>query len=124
MASARWQARSATSPTVPNLDTVEGEVHGRFFGKSHSGDVGYQMDGVINIPILKDHIAFRSATGYYFDPGFIDYPLLVQTPGVSRPQPSGPVSVTPAAYAANLHPAQRPELRERPSPRATSCCFR
>jgi outer membrane receptor protein involved in Fe transport len=93
-------------PNRPNVTDFEGEVHGRFYGKSHSGDQGYQGDGVVNIPIVKDHIAFRSATGYYFDPGFIDYPLLVQTPGVSLPQPSGPVSVTPDAYAANLKDAK------------------
>lgn len=89
-------------PNRPNLDSFEGEVHGRVFGKSHSGQVGYQADGVINIPIVKDHIAFRSATGYFFDPGFIDYSLLVQKPGISLPQPSGPVSVSDAGYAANL----------------------
>ena len=89
-------------PNRPNLDTIEGEVHGRFFGKSHSGDVGYQMDGMINIPIIKDHLAFRSATGYFFDPGFIDYTLLVQQAGISLPQPDGPNVITPAGYAANL----------------------
>lgn len=89
-------------PNRPNTDAFEGEVHSRLYGKDHSGRLGYQMDGVINIPIIQDHIAFRSATGYFYDPGFIDYPLLLQTPGVSLPQPSGPVSVTPAAYAANL----------------------
>ncbi len=60
---------------------------GAFTRKDHSGDLGYQIDGMINLPILSDHIAFRSASGYYDDPGFIDYPLLVQTPGVSLPQP-------------------------------------
>ena len=89
-------------PNRPNVTDVEGEAHGRLYGKSHGSKVGYEGDGVINIPIVRDHIAFRSATGYYYDPGFIDYPLLVQTPGVSLPQPSGTVSVTPAAYAANL----------------------
>lgn len=89
-------------PNRPDTDKIHAEMHGRFYGKAHSGDLGYQVDGVINIPILKDHIAFRSATGYYYDPGFIDYPLLLQTPGVSLPQPSGPVSVSPAGYAANL----------------------
>jgi len=89
-------------PNRPNVDDIEGEVHGRFYGKSHGSKAGYTMDGVINIPILKDHIAFRSATGYFYDPGFIDYPLLLQTPGVSLPQPSGPDGVTDAAYAANL----------------------
>lgn len=89
-------------PNRPNLTDFEGEVHGRVFAKDHSGQTGYQGDGVINIPLVKDHIAFRSATGYYYDPGFIDYPLLLQEPGLSLPQPDGPVSVTPGGYAANL----------------------
>ncbi|CCA90182.1 MULTISPECIES: TonB-dependent receptor [unclassified Novosphingobium] len=89
-------------PNRPNTDTIEGEVHGRFYGKQHSGKLGYQVDGVINIPIVTDHVAFRSATGYFYDPGFIDYPLLLQEPGVSLPQPSGPDGVTDADYAANL----------------------
>lgn len=90
-------------PNRPNVTDFEGETHGRVFGKSHSSKTGFQADGMINIPIVKDHIAFRSATGYYFDPGFIDYALIVQTPGISLPQPSGPTTVTPAAYAANLY---------------------
>jgi outer membrane receptor protein involved in Fe transport len=89
-------------PNRPNTDDVQGEVHGRLYGKNHGSQPGYEMDGVINIPIVKDHIAFRSATGYFYDPGFINYPLLLQTPGVSLPQPSGPVSVSNAGYAANL----------------------
>lgn len=89
-------------PNRPNVDEFEGEVHGRFYGKSHSGKLGYQADGVINLPIVRDHIAFRSTTGYYYDPGFIDYPLLLQTPGVSLPQPSGTDGVSDADYAANL----------------------
>ncbi len=61
------------------------------------------MDAAVNIPIVTDHIAFRTATGYYFDPGFIDYPLLIQKPGVSLPQPDGPDSVSDAGYDANLY---------------------
>ncbi|MFT4025588.1 MAG: TonB-dependent receptor [Novosphingobium sp.] len=90
-------------PNRPNLDKFEAEVHGRVYGKEHASQIGYQIDGVINLPIVRDHIAFRSATGYYYDPGFIDSPLLLQTPGVSLPQPSGTASVTPADYAANLY---------------------
>lgn len=89
-------------PNRPNTDAFEGAAHGRFYGKSHSGNLGYQADGMINIPIMKDHIAFRSATGYYYDPGFIDYPLLLQEPGVSLPQPGGTDGVSDADYAANL----------------------
>jgi outer membrane receptor protein involved in Fe transport len=90
-------------PNRPDLENFEGQAHGRFYAKAHSNKAGYQADGVINIPIVKDHIAFRSTTGYYFDPGFIDSPLLINTPGVSLPQPSGPNSVSADGYAANLH---------------------
>lgn len=54
---------------------------------AHSNGVGYSVEGFINLPIVRDKIALRSATGYYDDPGFIDYPYLVKTPGVSLPQP-------------------------------------
>ncbi|AUW59900.1 TonB-dependent receptor [Sphingobium sp. SCG-1] len=89
-------------PNRPDVNTIEGEAHGRFYGKSHSGKLGYQADGVINIPIVQDHIAFRTATGYYYDPGFIDSPLLLRQPGVSLPQPGGTDGVSDADYAANL----------------------
>ena len=89
-------------PNRPNLTSISGEVHSRLYGKDHSGKAGFQLDGVVNIPIIQDHIAFRTATGYFYDPGFIDSPLLLQEPGVSLPQPSGPNGVSDADYAANL----------------------
>ncbi|MGH6744369.1 outer membrane receptor protein involved in Fe transport [Novosphingobium sp. PhB57] len=89
-------------PNRPNVEEFEGEVHGRLTTKSHSDNFGYQLDGMINIPLVRDHVAFRSATGYYYDPGFIDYPLLLQTPGVSLPQPGGTDGVTREEFAANL----------------------
>lgn len=90
-------------PNRPNVEEFEGEVHARLYAKDHSGKLGYQADGVINLPIVPGHIGFRTVTGYYYDPGFIDYPLLVQEPGVSLPQPDGPDSITDAGYAANLY---------------------
>ncbi|WP_083276634.1 TonB-dependent receptor [Sphingobium phenoxybenzoativorans] len=89
-------------PNRPDVSNFSGEVHGSFYGKSHGSKPGYQGDAVLNIPIVRDYIAFRSTTGYYYDPGFIDYPLLIQTPGVSLPQPDGPDGVSDAGYAANL----------------------
>ena len=89
-------------PTRPNANEFEGEAHGRLYSKSHSSKAGYQADGVINVPLVKDHVAFRTATGYYYDPGFIDSPLLIQQPGVSLPQPGGVDGVSDADYAANL----------------------
>jgi len=78
-------------PNRPDPTQFSGEVHGRVYDVAHSKGVGYVGDATINIPIVKDVLAFRSATGYYYDPGFIDYPYLVATPGVSIAQP-GPAS--------------------------------
>lgn len=89
-------------PMRPNLTEVQGEAHGRAYLKDHSGKAGYQADGVINLPIVTDHIAFRSATGYYYDPGFIDYPLVLQQPGVSLPQAGGTNGALGNAYSQNL----------------------
>ncbi len=95
-------------PNRPDTNNYQAEWHGRVYGKKEASKTGYQLDGMINIPIVKDHIAFRSATGYYYDPGFIDYALLVKTPGVSLPQPDGfatvpPTSISQAGYDANLY---------------------
>lgn len=90
-------------PNRPNTNEFEGEAHGRVYAKAHGSKLGYQVDGMLNLPIMADHIAFRTATGYFYDPGFIDYPLVLQTPGVSLPQPSGPDGVTEADRVANFN---------------------
>lgn len=89
-------------PNRPNTDVIEGEVHVRGTAKSHSDDFGYQGDFMLNVPIVRDHVAFRTATGYYFDPGFIDYTRIVREPGVSLPQPSGPDGVNREDFATDL----------------------
>lgn len=89
-------------PNRPNLTDFEAELHGRIYGKNQSSKTGIQADGMINIPIVKDRIAFRSATGYYYDPGFIDYALVMQRPGVSLAQADGSPPITQAFFDANL----------------------
>jgi iron complex outermembrane receptor protein len=74
-------------PNRPNTDKWSIDAHLRGFGEAHSGQPGVNGDVTINIPIVKDHIAFRSTVGYYDNPGFIDYNYLLRTPGVSDPQP-------------------------------------
>jgi iron complex outermembrane receptor protein len=85
-------------PKRPNADpsSFGGEVHARGYGKGHSGKAGYQGDVALNIPIAGDKIAFRTVIGYYYDPGFIDYNLLVKSPGTSLAQPGGAFSATAA----------------------------
>ncbi|MBH2000226.1 MAG: TonB-dependent receptor [Sphingomonadaceae bacterium] len=74
-------------PNRPDPTKFSVEAHGRVYDVAHSSGVGYVGDATVNIPIIKDVLAFRSATGYYYDPGFIDYPFLVKQPGVSIAQP-------------------------------------
>ncbi len=89
-------------PNRPNPSDIEVEGHARVYARAQSDDIGYQFDGMFNLPIVQDHIAFRTATGYYFDPGYIDYVTLVQEPGVSLPQPDGPNTITEQGFADNL----------------------
>jgi outer membrane receptor protein involved in Fe transport len=90
-------------PRRPTLNAVEAEGHARTYVKSHSGQVGYQADAVFNLPVVNDLIALRSVVGYYFDPGFIDYPLVLREPGTSLPQAGGTGNAIGSAYDANLY---------------------
>jgi len=89
-------------PNRPNANKWEGNFHARVFGESHSGDPGVNVDATINIPILQDRIAFRGSVGYWNNPGFIDYNYLINQPGVSLPQPGGPLG-NPADEAGSLN---------------------
>lgn len=74
-------------PNRPTTDRVTADFHSRVYGQSHSGKPGINFDGAFNLPIIADHVAFRTATGYYDNPGFIDYNYVLREPGVSNPQP-------------------------------------
>jgi outer membrane receptor protein involved in Fe transport len=95
-------------PNRPDTDKFSMDLHGRGYAQSHSDDFGRAGDVTLNIPIVKDHIAFRTATGYYDNAGFIDYNYLLREPGVSDPQPVRGASAaegslgTQADYAANF----------------------
>lgn len=99
-------------PNRPDTDRFSVDVHGRGYAQSHSDDFGGIGDIAVNLPILKDHIAFRTATGYYSNAGFIDYNYLLKQPGVSDPQPvraSGSSTGSlggPAEYIANFKRAE------------------
>jgi iron complex outermembrane recepter protein len=93
-------------PQRPDATQISGYAHGRVYDVAHSKGAGYVAEGAINLPIVKDMLAFRSATGYFYDPGFIDYPFIVKTPGVSLAQPGGvdnPAG-TPEQRAENFNP--------------------
>jgi iron complex outermembrane recepter protein len=74
-------------PNRPQADAMSAEARGDLYTLSHSDDAGYEGGGTINIPIVKDTLAFRASADYLDDPGFIDYNYLVRQAGVSNPQP-------------------------------------
>jgi len=89
-------------PNRPSATKLEGNVHARFFGESHSGKPGVNADATLNIPIIEDKVAFRGSVGYWNNPGFIDYIALLNKPGVSNPQPGGLLG-NPADEAGSLN---------------------
>ena len=57
----------------PNLSEYQAEVSAGV-STTRYGDVNYNVSGVVNIPLVKDRLAFRGV-GYHFDnSGFIDNP--------------------------------------------------
>lgn len=88
-------------PNRPETDRFTVDVHGRGYAQSHSSDFGAIGDVAINIPIVKDHIAFRTSTGYYDNAGFIDYNYLLQQPGVSDPQPVRATTASTGSLGSN-----------------------
>ena len=95
-------------PNRPDTGNFTIDVHGRGYAQSHSDDFGGVGDVAINVPIIKDHVAFRTSTGYYDNAGFIDYNYLLQQPGVSNPQPGRATATSTGSlgttddYAANF----------------------
>lgn len=91
-------------PNRPNAESIEGDVYMKVSATDHSGDLGYTGHFTLNTPIVEGHIAFRTTTGYFFEPGFIDYNYVLKSPGISLPQtPEGTLG-DGAFQAANFTP--------------------
>jgi iron complex outermembrane receptor protein len=86
-------------PRAPNTEDFSIDAKGDLYGLAHSDGTGYETDLAVNVPIIRDRLAFRASLLRLDDPGFIDYPYLVREPGVSNPQPD---LSDPADVAANL----------------------
>ncbi|MBC7519881.1 MAG: TonB-dependent receptor [Sandarakinorhabdus sp.] len=95
-------------PNRPDTEKFSVDAHVRGSAVSQGSQLGFQGDFTVNIPIIKDHVALRSTAGYYYEPGFIDYPFLLQKPGTSLPQPGGAnnTNVTGPQYQANFQRAK------------------
>jgi len=95
-------------PNRPDTNKFSLDAHIRTSAVEQGSQFGVQGDFTVNIPIVKDHIALRSTAGYFYEPGFIDYPFLLKNPGTSLPQPGGKnnTTVTLAQYGANFFRAK------------------
>ncbi|WP_243450574.1 TonB-dependent receptor [Sandarakinorhabdus glacialis] len=89
-------------PNRPDTENWSVDLHSRVSARAESKDLGFVGDFTLNVPIIKDHVAFRTTSGYYYEPGFIDYPFVLQNPGTSLPQPGGTNLGTAAQQGSNL----------------------
>ena len=96
-------------PNRPDTSETVLEIGGRTYALGQSDGIGYDLHGVVNVPLVEDQLALRLAVGYTDDPGFIDYNYIVREPGVSDPEPDRD---DPAAVAANLRKVEDADSEE------------
>lgn len=58
-----------TIPVAPNLVEIEGEVSGGLSQTSGYGSGNHMLQGVINVPLIKDMLAIRATTYQFEDSG-------------------------------------------------------
>ena len=73
-------------PKKPDFDSMTFEVRADAFKYAKSDGIGSDVGFTINLPISEE-FAVRASMDRYDDKGFIDYPFIVQEPGVSNPDP-------------------------------------
>ena len=59
-------------PNYPAYDAIEAEVGTRVAGTRHSDDFGWELDGMFNVPIIEDKLAFRLSGALLRRNGYID----------------------------------------------------
>ncbi len=96
-------------PNRADPGQTELELGGRTYTLGQSDGIGYELHGMVNVPLIEDRLALRVAAGYTDDPGFIDYDYIVREPGVSDPEPDFD---DPAAVAANLRKVKDADTEE------------
>ncbi|MBT0586053.1 TonB-dependent receptor [Alteromonas oceanisediminis] len=74
-------------PKAVDLEFTTGKVYGDVYNMSESDDVGSEVGGVVNIPLIDDTLGVRMSFNFLRDPGFIDYNYVVREGGVSLPDP-------------------------------------
>ena len=88
-------------PYKPDTSESLFEIRGNFYSYSEGSDLSTDFGLTANIPV-SDTFALRGSIDWLDDKGYIDYPFVVQEPGVSSPD-IDPTDA--AAVAANFNPA-------------------
>jgi outer membrane receptor protein involved in Fe transport len=89
-------------PFKPDTSETLFEVRGNFYSISEGSDLSTDIGFTANIPV-SDTFAIRGSVDWLDDKGYVDYPFVVQQPGVSEPD-IDPTDA--AAVAANFNPAK------------------
>ena len=87
-------------PTKPQLGTEVFELRSDLYAYSDTESISSDLGATVNFPI-SENFAIRASVDGLNDRGFIDYPYVVQQPGVSNPDPD---FTNAADVAANLNP--------------------
>lgn len=95
----------------PNSGGFESEVGGKFSKTSNAGDLNYDLNAMLNIPLIKDELALRTVVYSGEDGGYIDNVRLgledindVKTTGIRsslRWQPSDTFTLDAMAWLQN-----------------------
>jgi outer membrane receptor protein involved in Fe transport len=92
-------------PNKPNLEEKEFIVRGDIYAIGEGDGISTDFGVTVNLPI-SDTFAVRGVFDRKDDKGFIDYPFVVQNPGVSEPD------AAPADRAANFNPVEDADSQE------------
>ena len=86
-------------PNRPSFSGYSADLRLNAYGYSEGSGVSTDAGFTVNAP-LSDTFALRASVDYLNDNGFVDYPFVVNTIGVSDPDPN---FNSPASVAANTH---------------------
>ncbi|MGB5330964.1 MAG: TonB-dependent receptor, partial [Woeseiaceae bacterium] len=95
-------------PKKPDFDGTYFEVRADAFTYSEGDGVSSDIGFTFNLPV-SEQFAIRGSVDRYDDNGFIDYPFIVQQPGVSEPDPD---FADAAERAANFSPVEDANTEE------------
>ena len=95
-------------PKKPDFDTMSFEARADAYTYSEGDGVSSDIGFTVNVPI-SEQFAIRGSIDRFDDKGFIDYPFIVQQPGVSEPDPN---FADAAERAANFSPVEDANTEE------------